>query len=574
MKKMLFATVLAAAAIGCATTENAAPANCKCTDCKCAKAVKKARPVSPSCRQSKLPFKLGIARYTLHRKTFDEALEMMQDMDCHYMGFMEKSLKYDATDAEIAAYKAKAAKYGVEVVSAGPLYYRTEEELKACMEFAKRYGMKYISVVPYEWNPKIANVTDNKERAKIIPGREWRLESDKMLDLLEKYVKMYDIKAAVHNHGPDNAYLYPTAEASLKRIAGRDKRIGVCLDVGHNMRAGADPVEFIRKHGDRIYEVHIKNIKIDPVKNFAKEGPRGELDIPGIFKALADIGYDGYCLIEFEKDFDQNEVPLAESIGYYRGVMDSINVKPVMKPVPAGANTLTAQEKAEGFELLFDGKNLPADKWVGDKEKFKAFPTKGWYVKDGCLTMRPMSQIVNGKWVALPPEDQKLGGGGNIVTKKMYRDFIFKFDFRLTEAANSGIKYYYVEGKNKTSCEEYQVLDPAHPDAEKGCNGNRRVASLYDLMPANADKIVKRAGEWNSGMIVAKNNHIEHWLNGVKVLEYERGSKEFREAVAKSKYAKWADEGAHWGELPEGRLHIQDHHDSVVSYCNLKVKEL
>ena len=574
MKKMLFATVLAAAAIGCATTENAAPANCKCTDCKCAKAVKKPRPVSPSCRASKMPFKLGIARYTLHRKNFDQALEMMQDMDCHYMGFMEKSLKYDATDAEIAAYKAKAAKYGVEVVSAGPLYYRTEEELKACMEFAKRYGMKYISVVPYEWNPKIANVTDNKERAKIIPGREWRLESDKMMDLLEKYVKKYDIKAAVHNHGPDNAYLYPTAEASLKRIAGRDKRIGVCLDVGHNMRAGADPVEFIRKHGDRIYEVHIKNIKIDPVKNYAKEGPRGELDIPGIFKALADIGYDGYCLIEFEKDFDQNEVPLAESIGYYRGVMDSISVKPVMKPVPAGANTLTAAEKAEGFELLFDGKNLPADKWVGDKEQFKAFPSKGWYVKDGCLTMRPMSQIVNGKWVALPPEDQKLGGGGNIVTKKMYRDFVFKFDFRLTEAANSGVKYYYVEGKNKTSCEEYQILDPSHPDADKGRDGNRRVASLYDLMPANADKLVKRAGEWNSGMIVAKDNRIEHWLNGVKVLEYVRGSKEFREAVAKSKYAKWADKGAHWGELPEGRLHIQDHHDSVVSYCNLKVKEL
>ena len=189
MKKMLFATALAASVVGCTTAENAAPVANKCVDCKCAKTVKKSRPVSPSCRQSKLPFKLGIARYTLHRKTFDEALEMMQDMDCHYMGFMEKSLKYDATDAEIAAYKAKAAKYGVEVVSAGPLYYRTEEELKACMEFAKRYGMKYISVVPYEWNPKIANVTDNKERAKIIPGREWRLESDKMMDLLEKYRK-------------------------------------------------------------------------------------------------------------------------------------------------------------------------------------------------------------------------------------------------------------------------------------------------------------------------------------------------------------------------------------------------
>ena len=578
MKKTLIASAVAAVALaGCTTAEKSVPAAAdKCTNCKCAASLpaKKARPVSPSCKVSKMPFKLGVARYTLCKKNFDQALEMLQDMDCHYMGLKEGSIKYDASDTEIAAYKAKCAKYGVEVVSAGPLYFRTEEELKACMEFAKRYGMKYISVVPYEWNPKIANVTDNKERAKIIPPREWRLESDKMMDLLEKYVKKYDIKAAVHNHGPDNAYLYPTAEASLKRIAGRDKRIGVCLDVGHNMRAGADPIDFIRKHGDRVYEVHIKNIKVDPVKNIAKEGPRGELNIPGIFKALADIGFDGYCLVEFEKDFDVNEIPLAESIGYYRGVMDSVKFKPVMKPVPAGANTLTAAEKAEGFELLFDGKNLPADKWVGDKEKFQRFPTKGWYVKDGCLTMRPVSCIVDGKWSALPPEDQKLGGGGNIVTKKMYRDFIFKFDFRLTEAANSGIKYFYVEGKNKTSCEEYQILDPEHPDANKGRDGNRRVASLYDLMPANADKIVKRAGEWNSGMIVSKGNHVEHWLNGVKVLEYERGSKAFRDAVAKSKYAAWADKGAHWGELPEGRLHIQDHHDSVVSYCNLKVKEL
>ena len=287
-----------------------------------------ARPASPSCRESKLPYKLGIARYTMHRQTFDKALEMLQDMDVHYLGLMEGSIKYDASDEEIAAYKAKAAKFGVEVVSAGPLYYSTEAELKACCEFAKRYGMKYISVVPFEWNPKIANVSDSKERAKICPSREWRIESDKMMDLLEKYCREYDLRAAVHNHGPDNAYLYPTAESALARIGNRDKRLGVCLDVGHERRAGLDPVEFIRKNGDRIVEIHLKNIKIDPVKNFAKEGPRGELDIPGILMALKDIGFGGYCLVEYEKDFKEDAsafaVPLAESIGYYRGVMDCI----------------------------------------------------------------------------------------------------------------------------------------------------------------------------------------------------------------------------------------------------------
>ena len=310
----LLIAALTAAMTGCATCDKAQQVEAK----------KPVRPVSPSCRASSLPYKLGVARYTMHRKQLDRALEMMQDMDCHYMGLIEKSIARDATDSEIAAYKAKCAKYGVEVVSLGPLYFSTEEELADACKFAKRYGMKYISVVPYEWNPKIAGVTDDKERRKLCPPRDWRIESDKMMDLLEKYCIEYDLRAAVHNHGPDIPRCYPTAEAALARIGNRDKRLGVCLDVGHERRAGLDPAEFIRKHGDRIVEIHLKNIKIDPVKNFAKEGPRGELDIPSILQALADINYGGYCLIEYEKDFDCNEVPLAESIGYYRGVMDCI----------------------------------------------------------------------------------------------------------------------------------------------------------------------------------------------------------------------------------------------------------
>ena len=573
---MKFAMITLAAAVvaGCASVQEGK---------FCGEAKRPAlRPASPSCRvQDRLPYRLGVARYTMHARPFDRALEILQDIDCHYLGLMEGSIARDATDAEIAAYKAKCAKYGVEVVSLGPLYYSTEKELADACKFAKRYGMKYISVVPFEWNPKIANVSDSAERKKICPSREWRLESDKMMDLLEKYCREYDLRAAVHNHGPDNAYLYPTAESALKRIGRRDRRIGVCLDVGHERRAGLDPVEFIRKNGDRIVEVHLKNIKIDPVKNYAKEGPRGELDIPGILKALADVGYDGYCLVEYEKDFKINEVPLAETFGYFRGVMDTIKISPRMAPVPDGANTLTAQEKAEGYELLFDGKSLPSDKWVGAKDEWgcKVFPARGWYVRDGALSMRPRTMIADGKWVPLPEEDQKMAGGGDIVTKKKYSDFAFKFDFRLTEAANSGIKYFYNEGMHKNSCMEYQVLDFRHPDYDKpnpsGVPRVHRVAALYDLVEApKADALLKPVGQWNSGMVVSKGNIVEHWLNGVKVLAYERGSKEFRDAVAKSKYLAWQDKGTFWGEAKEGRLLIQDHGDSTVSYCNLKVKEL
>ena len=161
------------------------------------------------------------------------------------------------------------------------------------------------------------------------------------------------------------------------------------------------------------------------------------------------------------------------------------------------------------------------------------------------------------------------------MTVKEYRDFELSVDFRLTKAANSGIKYFYNQKQFKGTCEEYQILDEAHPDSTKGRDGKcRRVASLYDMMPANAEPYVKPLGQWNTAKIVSKGAHVEHWLNGVKVLEYERGSKEFRDAVAKSKYLAWQDKGSFWGEAKEGRLLLQDHGDSSVSYCNLKVREL
>ena len=125
---MLAAAVAAAAAGCCSTCETKCEKKC---EAKCESKCAPARPLSPSCRTSKMPYKLGVARYTLHKQKLDRALEMLQDMDIHYMGLMEGSIKYDATDAEIAAYKAKLAKFGVEVVSLGPLYYRTEEGLAA-----------------------------------------------------------------------------------------------------------------------------------------------------------------------------------------------------------------------------------------------------------------------------------------------------------------------------------------------------------------------------------------------------------------------------------------------------------
>ena len=564
MNKMVVCAAVAAVVAGCATTEKTEK-----KDCACAKKSYIVVEDTAGQRAWKMPFRLGLAGYTMHRKSLDETLEIMRALDLHYLCVKDFHLKYTASDAEIAAFKAKCAQYGVTGYGLGPLYTDSNEKVRAYFEFAKRFGAKTIVGVPFE----------------IVPGDTDRHASRKQLEYIDKLVKEFDIRYAIHNHGPQVAKMYPDVEFGYNLVKDLDKRIGFCMDVGWEFGCGRDPAETVRKYGDRIYDIHLKNFAVDipggqklseavPHSFTTVPMPRGKIDYGAVFAALAEAGFAGVCSFEYERDFDDNLGGLAESVGYARGVCDSIRVKAKMQPVPAGANALTAQEKAEGYELLFDGRNLPADKWVGVKGGCKAFPEKGWFVKEGCLTMRPLNGIHDGKWFPLPPEDQKLGGGGDICTKKHFGDFCFKFDFRLTEAANSGVKYFFDETANKGTCEEYQVLDAAHPDSTKGRDGNRRVAALYDLIPANAERVVKPLGAWNSGMIVSKGRHVEHWLNGVKVLEYERGSAAFRAAVERSKYATWGTDGRRWGELEKGRLLLQDHTDSTVSFCNLKVKEL
>lgn len=255
----------------------------------------------------------------------------------------------------------------------------------------------------------------------------------------------------------------------------------------------------------------------------------------------------------------------------------AITIAAALSLAVAGAaepNTLTPEEKAAGWQLLWDGKTL--DGWVGEKGGCKAPPAKGWKIEDGILTVLPTSRITKGgKWEKLPREQAALGGGGDLVTKESFKDFELSVDFRLTPAANSGIKYFYDKNKFGGTCEEYQILDPEHPDAKRGRNGNRRVAALYDMMPASADKVVRPAGEWNTAKIVSKGSHVEHWLNGKKVLEYERGSEQFREFVKRSKYkSSEKKDGARWGETPEGRIKLQDHTDSTVSFRNIKIRRL
>ena len=220
----------------------------------------------------------------------------------------------------------------------------------------------------------------------------------------------------------------------------------------------------------------------------------------------------------------------------------------------ARPNTLTPLEKKAGWELLFDGKTMKG--WRG--AYLSGLPTRGWSVRDGMLIVRESG----GREAAF---------GGDIVTIREYSNFELKVDFKLTSGANSGIKYFVTEQQPKTPGSaiglEYQLLDDArHPDAKLGINGNRTLASLYDLMPAT-NKKVNPIGEWNHARIVVRGRHVEHWLNGVKVLEYERGGKEFLTHKAQSKFKDRPD----FGEAKKGHILLQDHGNQVF-FRNIKIR--
>lgn len=221
-------------------------------------------------------------------------------------------------------------------------------------------------------------------------------------------------------------------------------------------------------------------------------------------------------------------------------------------------NTISPQEKAQGFTLLFNGNNLEG--WRSASQTTP--PEKGWQVDNGILHILPQAANQNSKF-------------GDMVSINQFKAFELNFDFKLTEGANSGIKYFVTEsGNSKAGLGlEYQILDDErHPDAKLGTEGNRTLSSLYDLIPADKldARFQKKIGEWNHGKIVVyPNNLVQHWLNGFKVVEYKRGSNIYKVLVAHSKFVK----SKNFGLSEKGPILLQDHGDAVF-YKNIKIREL
>ncbi len=207
---------------------------------------------------------------------------------------------------------------------------------------------------------------------------------------------------------------------------------------------------------------------------------------------------------------------------------------------------LSKKEIKEGWTLVFDGKTFKG--W--QKANGTPFTGKGWKIENGVFSVSLQD-----------------GEGGDIVTTKEYTDFDLSLDFKLEKGTNSGVKCFLI--KNTSLGCEYQLIDDEnHPDAKLGRDGNRSLGSLYDIMPPAADKKVNALGEWNNMHIISKGKHVEHWLNGKKILEYDRGGERFKSKVAESKFKTTAG----FAEADQSPILLQEHGD-VIHFRNIKIRQ-
>lgn len=237
-------------------------------------------------------FKVGMAGYTFVNFDLDKTLETMEKTNVNYLCIKDFHLPFNSTDQEIAEFHEKLKSKGVIGYAVGPIYMRSEQEIDNAFEYAKRVGVKLIVGVPnYE-----------------------------LLPYIDKKVKEYDTKYAIHLHGPDIA-LYPDADDVWENVKDLDPRIGMCLDIGHDRRNGKDPVADLEKYISRVFDIHIKDVTAPEKAGYSVEIGRGILDYPAFVDMLRKTGYDGVCSLEHERNMKDPFIGIAESIGYFRGVI-------------------------------------------------------------------------------------------------------------------------------------------------------------------------------------------------------------------------------------------------------------
>ncbi len=246
-------------------------------------------------RSSAGMLKLGVASYSLRKFSRARAIEMLKALRVEYVSIKSFHLPYEGSAAETKTGADEFRAAGITVLSGGNIDLKDPATLRAMFEYAKAAGMPMMVCAP---------------------KRE-------TLDAVEKLVQEFNIKIAIHNHGPEDRF-YPTPESALKDLEGRDPRMGVCIDVGHTTRTGADVVEWIRRAGPRLFDLHMKDLADLMDRTSQVEVGRGAMPVVAIFKTLKAMNYQGGVMLEYEIKADNPLPGMIESIAYMRGVLDGL----------------------------------------------------------------------------------------------------------------------------------------------------------------------------------------------------------------------------------------------------------
>ncbi len=239
---------------------------------------------------------VGIADYTFLNFDIPQSIKMMQRLDIHSMSLKNFHLPYDSTKEKIDEVVSEYKAGGISIYGVGVIYMKNKSEVDQAFEYAKNAGVSIIIGVP---------------------------EHDQ-IDYVEQKVKSYNIKLAIHNHGPEDK-MYPNPQIAFDLIKNKDPRMGLCLDIGHAQRAGVDPAKAVLQYNKRIFDLHIKDVTKAEQDGKAIEAGRGIINFPALVKALRKINYRGHCSIEFEKDMKDPLPGIAESVGYFKGVKDGVS---------------------------------------------------------------------------------------------------------------------------------------------------------------------------------------------------------------------------------------------------------
>ncbi len=233
-----------------------------------------------------------MASYTFRKFDLEHTLAMTNRLNLQRIAFKSYHLPLQSTEEEIKAVVTKVKEAGLKLYGGGVIYMRDEDQVQQAFDYAKTAGMEVIIGVP-EHN---------------------------LLELVNKKVQEYNIKVAIHNHGPGDTR-YPSPQSAYEKIEKMDSRMGLCLDIGHTMRIGVEPSEAAEKYADRLYDIHIKDVSAASKEGTTVEIGRGIIDIPKFLRTLLKISYTGTIALEYEKDAQDPLPGAAESIGYLQGIL-------------------------------------------------------------------------------------------------------------------------------------------------------------------------------------------------------------------------------------------------------------